>query len=486
MNILFVSSEVVPFSKTGGLADVAGALPGVLAARGHTVMVVTPRYAFIRDDRIKPLGKEIRLKFPFGTEVGALQGARMSARHQVVFLNHPGYFDRPGLYQENGRDYPDNAQRFAFLGIGALSAAQTLQFVPDIVHLNDWQTGLTALALKRGYQQTSLGRARSVLTIHNLAYAGTFSKQLMPVLGIPWDAFTPEGLEFYDNLSFLKAGLAYADALTTVSPRYAKEIQTPEAGVGLDGILRARSSALHGILNGIDTNEWDPRSDAHLPARFGPDQLEGKQACKRALLEAFGLPPQALIRPVFGVVTRLAEQKGIDILLDALEQKLWKDLTFVAVGNGEPRFEDALRWLKQRYPDKVGLRIGFDNPLAHLVEAGSDFFLMPSRYEPCGLNQMYSLRYGTVPVVRATGGLDDTVFDEGSPAPNGFKFFEYSGGALADAMERALAAYEDPALMARLRRHGMNADFSWDRAGRAYERVYEGLLGKSTDRAAGQ
>jgi starch synthase len=481
MKILFVASEVMPFSKTGGLADVAGALPAALAKRGHDVLVVTPRYGFIQDLRMKPLHQELRLKFPYGTEVGTLHSVTVNPNLQVLFLRHPSYFDRPGIYQENGREYGDNAQRFAFLSVGALTAAQLVKFVPDIVHANDWQTGLTPLALKRGYRGTSLEHAKSVFTIHNLAYQGQFPKDVMTSLGLPWDVFTSEGLEFYDRVSFLKAGLAYADALTTVSRKYAEEIQSPEHGVGLHGFLQGRKNDLHGILNGVDYAEWNPETDSHLPARFSAKDLSGKAACKRALLKTFGLPVEAEVRPLFGIVTRLAEQKGIDILLDALERLLWKDLSFVALGNGEGRYEDALRWLKQRYPDKVGIHIGFDNVLSHQLEAGCDFFVMPSRYEPCGLNQMYSLKYGTIPIVRATGGLDDTVLDAGASQQNGFKFVDYQGVALAQAMERALEMYQgNQPRLAQLRKTGMAMDFSWDTAARAYEELYEGLVGRTS------
>jgi len=484
MKILFVASEVVPFSKTGGLADVAGALPAALARLGHSVLVVTPRYGSVRDPRIRSMNQELRLRFPYGTEVASLHEANLSAGHRVVLLGHPSYYDRPGLYSENGRDYGDNPQRFAFLSVAALTVSQLLKFVPDIVHVNDWQTGLAPLALKRGYRGTSLERAKSVLTIHNLAYQGIFPKDVMGALGLPWDVFTPEGLEFYDNVSFLKAGLSFADSITTVSPRYAKEIQSPEQGVGLHGLVQLRQADLHGILNGVDYDEWNPETDVHIAARFSAKNLDGKDVCKRALLQRFGLPGEAQTRPLFGIVTRLAEQKGIDILLDAMQRMLWKDFSFVAVGNGEARYEDALRWLKQRYPDKVGVHIGFDNALAHQVEAGADFFLMPSRYEPCGLNQMYSLRYGTVPLVRATGGLDDTVNDADSPTPTGFKFVEYQGSALAQTMERALEAFATPSRMATLRKNGMSRDFSWDSAARQYQELYESLVGKGVSRAA--
>ncbi len=469
MRILFLASEVVPFSKTGGLADVAGALPAALAKLGHEVVVVTPLYGSIRSDRVQPLGKKLTLRFPFGDVVAELHEARISANHRVLFIANGPLFGRPGIYGDNGGEYPDNHRRFAFFSMAALSAAQLVGFAPDVIQLNDWQTGLAALALRRGYQGTPLERARSVFTIHNLAYQGIFPKQAMRDLGLPWELFTVAGLEFYDQVNFLKAGLVYADALTTVSRRYAEEIQTPEAGWGLDGLLRARRNRLFGILNGVDTGEWNLRTDPLLPANEKP-------SCKRALLERFELA-SATERPgppVFGIVSRLASQKGFDLVFPAMERLLREeDLRLVLLGAGDPKLEHAFRALAQRYPDKVGVRFGYDNALAHLIEAGSDFFLMPSLYEPCGLNQMYSLLYGAVPVVRAVGGLEDTVIDVSQPGGNGIKFGPYTVEALEQAIHRALALYREPQRLEDVRWQGMRSDFSWERSARRYLEVYE-------------
>jgi starch synthase len=472
MKILFIASEVAPFSKTGGLGDVAGALPAALAALGHDVKVVTPRYGDVKDSRLTPTGHSLVLRFPFGQEGGAILSVRVAERHEVLFLENERFFGRPGIYGDAFGEFGDNHLRYAYLGIGALQAAQRLQFTPDIIHLNDWQTGLAAVALRRGFQASPLSRARSVMTIHNLAYQGQFGKHVMDELGLPWELFTShEGLEFYDTVNFLKAGIGFSDAITTVSPTYAKEIQTPELGCNLDGLLRRHQGRLVGILNGIDTHEWDPASDALLPARYSAADLAGKARCKRELLRRAGLTEGDT--PVLGLVSRLAWQKGVDLLLDVLPTALQADLRFVAVGSGEWHYEEGLRALQARFPGQVGVHIGFDKGLSHLVEAGADFFVMPSRYEPCGLNQMYSLRYGTVPIVRATGGLVDTV--EGGLDGNGILFEAFHPAALLAAIRRGLALYADPARLESFRRRGMERDFSWATSARRYESLYFSL-----------
>jgi starch synthase len=474
MKVLLISSEVAPWSKTGGLADVAGALPRALSRIGLEVLVVTPLYAQVVRAGLTQLEPELSLRFPFGIERARLLVADPGPRHRVLFLDHPGYYARGGIYHEHGRDYWDNHRRFAFLSVGALTAAQLLGFSPDIVHLNDWQTGLAALALQSGYRASSLSHARSVFTVHNLAFTGSFPKEAMGDLGIPWSEFTADGVEFFDRLSFLKAGLSYADALTTVSPTYAKEIQTPEAGWGMDGLLRRRAKDLQGILNGVDAEVWDPRTDAFLAAHFDEHDLGGKAACKRALLEQLGLDPDEG-PPLFGVVSRLAEQKGLDILLPALPRLLEAGAKVVVLGSGEPRYERALGQLAAHRPGQMAARFRLDERLAHLIEAGSDFFLMPSLYEPCGLNQLYSLRYGTVPIVRAVGGLEDSVVDLSAPGATGIKFGPYHPGALMEAMGRALGLYANPGRIHDVRRRGMRQDVSWDRAARAYQALYERL-----------
>jgi len=473
MRILFIASEVAPFSKTGGLGDVAGALPAALAALGHDVKVVTPRYADIKDGRLQPTGQALRVRFPFGEESGPILSVRLAERLEVLFLENPRFFGRAGIYGDASGEFGDNHRRFAYLSVGALQAAQRLGFIPDIVHSNDWQTGLVGVALRRGFDGSPMGRARGVFTIHNLAYQGQFGKDVMEDLGLPWDLFTSEtGLEFHDTVNFLKGGLNFADAITTVSPTYAREIQTPELGANLDGLLRRLQGKVSGILNGIDADEWNPAADPLLPARYGPQDMAGKAECKRALLARAGLADTNA--PVFGIVTRLAYQKGIDLLLEVMPAALQADIRFVGVGSGEGHYEQGLRELQERFPQQVGVYLGFDKPLSHLVEAGADFFLMPSRYEPCGLNQMYSLRYGTVPIVRATGGLADTV--EGGLEGNGILFEAFHRSALLAAIRRAQALYADPPRLEAFQRRGMERDFSWAVSARRYESLFASLL----------
>jgi starch synthase len=468
VKVLFISSEVAPFSKTGGLADVSGALPRALLQRGVDVLTVTPLWPMVPRKGLADAGS-VTLQFPFGPVTLSLL-----RKDAFLFLEQPQLFNRPTIYGD-----ADDARRFAAFSMGALAGAQRVGFHPDVVHANDWPSGLCMLALARGFSTSSLKRARSVFTIHNLAYTGSFPKDVMGDLGLPWELFTPDGVEFYDRLSFLKAGLVYADALTTVSPTYAREVQTPEGGHGFDGLLSRRAPALRGILNGIDIAEWDPAADPHLAARFSADELGGKEACSRALLDKLRLkaPKKAAERraPLFGAVGRLADQKGVELLINALPGILDKGAQAVVVGTGEDRFVTALKALAHRHPGQLHVHIGFDEALAHQVEAGSDFFLMPSKYEPCGLNQMYSLRYGTVPVVRAVGGLEDTVVDLAQPGSTGIKFHEYSSHALSGALERALALYEDPKALDEVRRRGMAKDFSWGQAAAKYEALYASL-----------
>jgi starch synthase len=481
MRLLFAASEAAPWSKSGGLGDVCGALPRALAARGHQVLLVVPGYRGSIPAAATREPERHTLHFPFGDE-GFVLHTLTEERLTVAFVDAPKYFDRPGLYGEAGGSYPDNPRRYAVFTMAALAAAQALRFEPQVVHLHDWQTGLGALALKRGFGGTALGRAACVFTVHNLAYQGVFPKSEVDALGLPWEVFNPDGVEFHDQLSFLKAGVSFCDHVTTVSPTYAKEILTPEGGFGLHGAIAARKDALRGILNGIDDREWDPQTDPLLPARFSKGELSGKEVCARALLQRFGLslPPSARFArrpPIFGVVGRMAGQKGVDALQVAAPSLLARGARLVIVGTGEPQFENAWRALAAKWPGRLGVHIGFDEPLAHLVEAGSDFFLMPSRFEPCGLNQMYSQRYGTVPVVRGVGGLVDTVTDVGLPGATGIVF---QGDAFAAALERALKLYADWKALDAVRAAGMAKDFSWNASAQAYERLYEGLVASRT------
>jgi starch synthase len=473
MEILFVASEVAPFSKTGGLGDVAEALPRALDARGHAVTVVTPLYGSIDPERhgLRRLEAAVDARGE-GANLWVAPG-----KPAVHFLEHDRYFgQRRGLYGEAGADYGDNAQRFAFLARAALGLPRALGLSPRIVHLNDWQTALAAWMLRHELaDDPRLARARSVFTIHNLAYQGVFAKEMLVEIGLPWEVFSWQAMEFHDRLNFMKAGLTFADALTTVSPTYAKEILTPEHGYGLDPLLRYRRRDLHGILNGIDVAQWDPARDPHLPARYGPRSLEGKAACKKALQAELGLPVRADV-PLVGMVGRLAEQKGIDLVAAVLPALTATDLQLAVLGSGQAEYEQLFRRAARERPDRMGVRIGFDEGLAHRIEAGADIFVMPSRYEPCGLNQMYSLRYGTVPVVRAVGGLEDTVEDfDGARRGTGFKFRDYDPRALLTALRRALEVRRDASAWRGIVERGMAVDFSWDASAARYEELFRGL-----------
>ena len=474
MEILFVASEVAPWSKTGGLGDVAGALPRALAARGHAVHVVTPRYGSIDAEKAGFVRRDAALRVR-----GEAATIWVKAGRPTTYLvEHERFFgSRRGLYSEGGHDYGDNAERFAWLARAALAVPGALRLRPRIVHANDWQTGLCPWLLRHEHEQDpAFAGAKTVFTIHNLAYQGVFPKQIVPFLGLPWDAFRLDALEFHDQLSFMKAGLSLADVLTTVSPTYANEILTPEEGHGLDPVLRHRRGDLYGILNGIDVSEWDPARDPHLPAHYAARDLAGKLACKAALQRELGLPIRPDV-PLAGMVSRLADQKGIDLVVAALADVLGREVQLAVLGSGSRAYEEAFARAARERPDRLAARIGFDEGLAHRIEAGADLFLMPSRYEPCGLNQMYSLRYGTPPVVRAVGGLEDTVEDfDGWTRGTGFKFRQYAPQALLLAVRRALDAYRDRRAWRGIVVRGMAQDFSWDRSARSYEALYELLV----------
>ena len=477
MRILFPASEVVPFSKTGGLADVSGALPLVLAERGHTVRVVTPLYRSVPREQLRETGRRFTLEFPFGDVVVRTWEASLHENATVVFLDVPELFERDQLYGDVRGDYPDNARRFAVLSMGALTEAQLAGFEPDILHCHDWQTGLAPLALRRGYAQ-AFAKTKSVLTVHNLAYQGGFQKSALPELGIPWSDFSPGGVEFWDHLSMLKAGIVFADAVTTVSPTYAKEISSAQDGMGLDGVLRAKPGGVIGIVNGIDTTEWSPATDVYLPARFSDIDLAGRAVCRSTLLETMRLQPPTEGMPVFGVIGRMVEQKGADLLHSALPVVLEHGAAVVVLGSGAAKLEQGWKTLAARYPLRVGVKVGYDTGLAHLIEAGSDFFLMPSRFEPCGLNQMYSQRYGCVPIVHAVGGLVDTVQDVRRGEGTGISFRGATVEAVQGALQRAMELFQSKQTFLEVQRRGMRTDFSWDASAARYEAVYAELAGR--------
>jgi starch synthase len=476
MKILLASSEVHPYSKTGGLADMVGALAKALARRGHEAALVTPLYRGVRE-RFPDLQQlDLRLDLPLGNRQvrGNVWARRVNDQFTLYFVDQPDFYQRSSLYQWANADYPDNAERYIFLSKAVVYLARHLPIRPELVHVHDWHLGLVPLLLQHEQRTTRWSDAPpTCMTIHNLAYQGVFPTTQYPLTNLPWDYFNPEGVEFYGRFNCLKAGLAYAQVVTAVSPRYAREITTQEFGCGLDGLLRRRQAVLFGILNGVDYEEWNTTDNPFLNYPYSIEDLSGKTADKLELQKELGLPADETI-PLFGSISRLVDQKGVDIQLAALEEMLSGNIQFVLLGTGVPEYETGYRQLAQRHSSKVAVRIGYDQGLAHRIEAGCDFFPMPSRFEPCGLNQMYSLRYGTVPIVRATGGLDDTVIDltEDPEHADGIKFAEYSSRALAKGMRKALALYDEPQLLRHFQFNGMSVDFSWDRTARQYEEVY--------------
>ena len=478
LRVMMVASEVAPYSKTGGLADVSSALPRALGRAGHDVTVITPRYRGISAGQWV---REVTATVAGVTFTAGLFEEALGPGARVLFVDCPPLFDRAGLYNAGQVDFDDNPLRFAFLTIAALEWAAASETPVQVVHAHDWQAGLTGAYLRQHFgRHPVLGQVPVVFTIHNLAYQGIADKSWLPRLGLGWDLFTVNGLEFWDRLSFLKAGVNFSDAVTTVSPTYAQEIQRPEYGVGFDGVMRSRAAALRGILNGIDTDTWNPAADAFLPAPFTAKTIAAKAQSKRAVLEAFGLPVDdaSLARPLVGIVSRLVDQKGFDLVAQVAEPLVDSGASFVVLGSGDGRYEHLWRVLAGRRPATVGVHVGFDERLAHLVEAGADLFLMPSRYEPCGLNQMYSQRYGTVPVVRATGGLVDSVtpWNPETKTGTGFLFADYSGDAMLAALHAALDTFGRPAEWKKLQQNGMKADFSWDRSAKAYVTVYKEVI----------
>jgi starch synthase len=473
LHVAFAAPEMVPYMKTGGLADVCAALPKALGRLGHRVTAFVPRYGAIRFPPGDPVA---RLDVPLD---GAQRAAGFYRRAhapgvEVVFVDYAPFFDRPAPYGENNRDYPDNGLRFAFFARAILEYFRVRGERPDVFHVHDWQGGLLPVYLKAAYwDDPVLRRTPSVMTIHNLAYQGNFGLDLLGVLGLPPHLGTAEALEFHGWASYLKGGIVFAEMVSTVSPQYAREIQTPEFGYGMDGVLRSRSDDLAGILNGVDYDEWDPAADPYIVRRYSARAPAGKAACKADLLRAYGLPgePDA---PVAGVVSRLVYDKGLDLVVAAGEELLRRPLRLVVLGTGEAAVQDGFASLAARAPERVAVRFTYDTALAHKVEAGADLFLMPSRTEPCGLTQMYSLRYGTVPIVRATGGLVDTVedYDPATGEGTGFRFLPPLPGALAAALDRALGVYADRPAWRRLMRRGMSRDFGWERSAAQYVELY--------------
>jgi starch synthase len=478
VSILMVASEALPFSKTGGLADVLGALPIALGKLGHRVTVITPKY---RGVQAQGTARTIQVGGTGGSADTRLIEHPLAENVRAVLVDRPELYDRESLYGAGG-DYPDNPRRFAFLCRAALEYALQSGDGFDILHAHDWQAGLAPVYLRTRYaSDPRVSGMTAIFTIHNLAYQGNFAPDWLAPLDLGPEMMSMDAMEYWGQISLLKGGILFSDSITTVSPTYAREIQTKEYGAGFEGVLATRAADLHGILNGIDTDKWDPRRDPFLPEPYDEETLEKKDAAKRALLDLLcpGVPLERLTRPLVGLVSRLVDQKGFDLIAE-LVPTLPSYGSFAVLGTGDARYERLMRGLATTYPDRFAVKIGFDESLAHLIEGAADIFLMPSRFEPCGLNQMYSMRYGTVPVVRATGGLDDTVTDYNDAAETGtgFKFGVYSAAALLAAMDRAKAVYANPGRWKALQVAGMRQDFSWDRSAREYVKLYESARGR--------
>ena len=480
MDIVFAASECVPFSKTGGLADVVGALPKALAELGHTVSVYLPYYKQTRVKLEDPKVLVPSVTIPFDDQYrfcSVLDGGKHSAV-QFYFIDYPPFFDRDSLYGTPAGDYPDNAERFALYSRAVLEASKILG-PPKVFHCHDWQSALIPILLSTSYAGDPVFRnASTVLTIHNMGYQGIFPPDTLPLLMLPWDLFAIDKMEFWGKINFLKGAIVFADSITTVSHKYSQEIQTDEYGFGLDGVLRARSGSVTGILNGVDYNEWNPETDKLIARQYSPQNLDGKNECKHDLLRLFGMEKTDPELPVVGIVSRFAAQKGFDLITDTADDLALLPMIVVVLGSGDKPYQDLFLKLHRQFPKKFAVKITYDNVLAHKVEAGADMFLMPSRYEPSGLNQMYSLKYGTVPIVRATGGLDDSIepWDEATGEGTGFKFTEYTGDALLTTIQDALKTFGDKPAWQKLILNGMQKDFSWTASAREYVKIYERLV----------
>jgi len=485
LQILFVTPEAVPFAKTGGLADVAGALPKSLRGLGCEIKLIMPYYRMVKDSGLphQYLGDEIEISLGDEKLKAEIYQGRLNQDIPVYFIGREEFFDRSHLYSTSKGDYFDNAERFIFFSKAVLLFCRHMGFSPDIIHHHEWQTGLVPAYLKSVYRKDPLySRTATVFTIHNIAYQGLFKKEKFWLTDLPPEMYNPEGIEFWERINFMKAGIVYADVINTVSRKYSEEIQTKEYGYGLEGILRKRRSSLYGIVNGVDYEDWDPARDSRIIARYDLKNLTGKKECKKDLLKEFHLPSSLVKAPLFGMISRLADQKGFDLLMEILDELFSLDIGFVLLGTGEQKYHDLFTQVAKRYPQKAGIRMAYDDRLAHKIEAGADFFLMPSKYEPCGLNQIYSLKYGTIPIVRATGGLDDTIthYDPASRKGNGFKFVRYEAKEFLDTIKEAIGFYSQPEHWKQLLRNAMIADFSWKRSAEAYIQLYRKALEEKT------
>ena len=475
MHIAFVASEGVPYSKTGGLADVVGALPRALAALGHQISVYLPRYRQTKLTDAATVVRSITVPFDDKYRFPAVVTGGTSGGVKFYFVEYPEFFDRDGLYGTPAGDFPDNAERFALFSRAVLESSKIVG-VPQIFHCHDWQSALVPVLLRTIYaEDPAFQDVGTVFTIHNMGYQGLFPPDTLPLLMLPWDLFTISKMEFFGQVNFLKGALTYSDFITTVSKKYSQEIQTAEYGFGLEGVLRDRAATVTGILNGVDYEEWSPQTDKFTAAKYSPQDLVGKAKCKRDLLAAFGVASADPKLPVIGIVSRFAAQKGFDLIAQIMDRLAREEMIVVALGTGDKAYEQMFVRLNKQFPNKIAVKVAYDNAIAHKIEAGADMFLMPSRYEPCGLNQIYSLKYGTVPIVRATGGLDDTIepWDARSGKGTGFKFTEYTGESLLLTIKEALEAYRDQTSWQALMRNGMGKDFSWSASAREYGKIYE-------------
>lgn len=488
LNILYCTSEVMPYSKTGGLADVSNSLPQELNAAGHAVRIITPKYGSLDERRLRiyEIKRLTNIEVPIGDKI-AICNIKSSfivspkGKVQVFLIENEEYFGKTSPYvdEKTGKDYPDNDERFIFFNRAVVQVLGLLGWQPDVIHCNDWQTGLIPAYIKTIYAKDPLlQNVKSIFTIHNIAFQGLFPHSSFLKSGLPENIYTEEGVEYYDKFSMLKTGLVYSDAITTVSENYAKEIATThEYGMGFEGLLKKRKKDLYGILNGVDYTVWNPERDSIIPFRYTSKELPLKREDKKALCKHFDLEYNAET-PVIGIISRLSDQKGFDIIQKAMPELMKEDVYFVLLGSGDKTFQKFFEGVKKKYPKKVGVHFGFSEELAHLIEAGSDMFLMPSKYEPCGLNQMYSLKYGTIPIVRATGGLADTITEYKNGKGNGFVFEKYDAAELMKAIKRALKLYTNREEWIKLIRLAMACDYSWEISAKKYVDLYRSIMKK--------
>lgn len=474
MRILIATPEAVPYVKTGGLADVTGALLKELRQKNENTSLILPLYSGIKNNfKLYRTDKSVRITMGGITAVGDIWISGKSPSPQSYFIDCENLYGRPELYRTSDGDYPDNAIRFIFFSRAVIETCIAMNMKPDVIHCNDWQTAMLPLYLKTIYRGNKYLKKTAILyTIHNLGYQGLFAASDMKYTGIGWDYFTPERLEFYGRLNFMKAGLLYSDLINTVSATYAKEILEKENGFGLDGVLRKRQDDLYGVINGIDYNEWGPAKDSLIPEQYSIDNIKGKARCKRVLLEKTGLNNERL--PLLGIVSRLFSQKGVDLLYNSLEELVSMSVNLVILGKGEDYYQNLFTNAAEKYRGRVFVKIGFEESLAHLIYAGCDFFLMPSRYEPCGLGQLIAMKYGTIPIARKTGGLADTIQDYNHilSKGTGFLFSDYTPSAMQDAVKRALCVFTDNKRMKKMISDTMKSDFSWKTSAEKYLGLY--------------